>query len=129
MPLEAKKMPIACDEGGGVGTHRPTRKRLNHRGPLNIDVSAARYFITICAEGHAPWVGSRVPRDRDVDATNFAAISDMILSAARWYHEYHKWRLALFSVMPDHLHFIAHFPGGWRSTDGIDNPTIQIVFE
>jgi REP element-mobilizing transposase RayT len=78
---------------------------------LNIDVSAARYFITICAEGHAPWVGSRVPRDREVDATNFAAISDMIVSAARWYHEHHKWRLVLFLVMPDHLHFIAHFPG------------------
>ena len=32
----------------------PVRKRLDHRGPLSIDVSAAWYFITICAEGHAP---------------------------------------------------------------------------
>ena len=34
----------------------PVRKRLDHRGPLSIDVSAAWYFITICAEGHRPWV-------------------------------------------------------------------------
>ena len=27
----------------------PTRKRLNHRGPLSIDVTSAWYFITICA--------------------------------------------------------------------------------
>ena len=42
----------------------PMRKRLNHRGPLSIDVSSAWYFVTLCADGHAPWVGSRVPRDR-----------------------------------------------------------------
>ena len=29
----------------------PSRKRLNHRGPLSIDVSSAWYFITICADG------------------------------------------------------------------------------
>ena len=34
----------------------PVRKRLDHRGPLSIDVSAAWYFITICAEGHRPWL-------------------------------------------------------------------------
>ena len=34
----------------------PSRKRLNHRGPLSIDISSAWYFITICAEGHRPWV-------------------------------------------------------------------------
>ena len=32
------------------GSARPTRKRLNHRGPLSVDVSSAWYFITICAE-------------------------------------------------------------------------------
>ena len=41
----------------------PARKRLNHRGPLLINVSSAWYFITICAEGPATWVGSRIPRD------------------------------------------------------------------
>ena len=50
------------------------RKRLNHRGPLSIDVSSAWCFITICADGHAPCVGSRVPRDRDSAAAyNFVA--------------------------------------------------------
>ena len=34
----------------------PSRKRLDHRGPLSIEVSSAWYFITICAEGHRPWV-------------------------------------------------------------------------
>ena len=33
----------------------PSRKRLNHRGPLSIDVASAWYFITICAKDHAPW--------------------------------------------------------------------------
>ena len=44
----------------------PVRKRLNHRGPLSIDVSSAWYFITLRAAEHASWVGSRVPRDRVV---------------------------------------------------------------
>lgn len=33
----------------------PSRKRLNHRGPLSVDVASAWYFITICAKDHAPW--------------------------------------------------------------------------
>ena len=90
----------------------PLRKRLNHRGPLSIDVSSAWYFITLCADGHAPWVGSRVPRDRNCTQMDFADVATAILSAARWYHEHGKWRLALFLVMPDHLHFIAQFPDG-----------------
>ena len=32
------------------------RRRINHRGPVSIDVSSAWYFITICAEGHQEWV-------------------------------------------------------------------------
>ena len=54
----------------------PSRKRLNHRGPLSVDVSSAWYFITICADGHAPWVGSRVPRAREgvpLDVLGFLA--------------------------------------------------------
>lgn len=56
----------------------PARKRLNHRGPLSVDVPSSWYFITLCAANHAPWgadigravaprppeVGSRVPRVR-----------------------------------------------------------------
>ena len=52
------------DDGHAGRVTQSARKRLNHRGPLSIDVSSAWYFITICADGHAPWVGSRVPRDR-----------------------------------------------------------------
>ena len=42
-------------------SNRPVRKRLDHRGPLSIDVSSAWYFITICAEGHRPWACDAVP--------------------------------------------------------------------
>ena len=55
---------IPSNSGHAERVPLPARKRLNHRGPLSIDVSTAWYFITICAEGHAPWVESRVPRDR-----------------------------------------------------------------
>ena len=50
----------------------PARKSLDHRGPVSLDISispepkaslrskwlqgCAWYFITICADGHAPWV-------------------------------------------------------------------------
>ena len=37
-------------------TEMVERRRMNHRGPLSIDVSSAWYFITICAEGHQEWV-------------------------------------------------------------------------
>ena len=54
--------------------YQPTRKRLNHRGSLSIDVSSALYFITICAEGHAPWIADEVrvggavaPRSPSID--------------------------------------------------------------
>lgn len=44
----------------------PARKRLNHRGPLSVDVPSSWYFITLCAANHAPWAGVRIPRDRKV---------------------------------------------------------------
>ena len=86
----------------------PVRKRLDHRGPLSIDISSAWYFITICAEGHNPWVMS-VGRD-DPIAPN--SPYDAIMSTARHFHKIGKWKLALFLVMPDHLHFIVHIPDG-----------------
>ena len=46
--------------------YQPTRKRLNHRGSLSIDVSSALYFITICAEDHAPWIADEVKVGRAV---------------------------------------------------------------
>ena len=86
----------------------PQRKALNHRGPLSIDVSAAWYFITICAEGHQPWcvddgMGGRAARP-------LAAVADDLFSTVRHYVKIGKWRIALFLVMPDHLHFIVHVP-------------------
>ena len=121
---------VECRSGGtllddakaGVDGGMPIRKRLDHRGPLSIDTSSAWYFITICAEGHEAWVGSRVPRDRA-----FATIADSMLSAARWYHEHGKWSLALFLVMPDHLHFIAHFPTTCGHAGRVTLPIVSII--
>ena len=54
------------DDGHAGRVTQPTRKWLNHRGPLSIDVSSALYFITICAEGHAPWIADEVKIGRAV---------------------------------------------------------------
>ena len=39
----------------------PSRKRLDHRGPLAIDISSARYFITICASERVQYGRVAVP--------------------------------------------------------------------
>ena len=148
-----------------------TRKRLNHRGPLSIDVTSAWYFITICAaervqygrDGvpsptveaeHAPLgkvgvpsptaaaeraqgrVGVPSPTATGVAAVGadgggtpsltgvFMPIADEILECARQYHLRGKWRLALFLVMPDHLHFIVRLPVG---ADGGGTPSLPGV--
>ncbi len=118
--IECRNSRVVIDDEKTINetalTVMPMRKQLNHRGPLSMDISSAWYFITICAEGHGPWC---VDDGRAVcphTAVRFAEIADMILAAARWYHEQGKWRLALFLVMPDHLHFIAHFPSGGVGT-------------
>ena len=143
LPNAGDGILLGTGDGGHAGrVTLPERKRINHRGPLSIDMSYAWYFITLCAEGHRPWVGScahlspctvgsrvprdregeklqlahpvgsRVPRDRILRPMSFPTIAETILSAARWYHEHGKWQLSLFLVMPDHLHFIARFPAG-----------------
>lgn len=160
--------------GGRGATALPVRKRLDHRGPLSVDVSGAWYFITICAEGHKPWVATKWPAggmdgarsargadpteddhgravaprleapsgcfaggyprpptgdgaagdvhadvrrsrgDRPTANPSFDDIADVILREARENHVRGIWRLALFLVMPDHLHFIMHVPGDGR---------------
>ena len=113
----------------------PTRKRLDHRGPLSIDVSEAWYFITICAEGHKLWVATKWPAGGGVVRSaggdgravaprpptgmpSFDEIADVILREARENHVRGIWRLALFLVMPDHLHFIVHVPDDGRRGNG-----------
>ncbi|MDO5320637.1 MAG: hypothetical protein Q4G65_18590, partial [bacterium] len=120
--------------GTVAGGNQPTRKRLDHRGPLSIDVSSAWYFITICAEEHQPWtvggapraprdsaesrqpwtVGGapRAPRDATCRVVPLADAAKMILTEAREYHVRGRWRLALMLVMPDHLHFIVNVSDG-----------------
>ena len=98
--------------GAHGDTSWPTRKRLNHRGPLSVDVASAWYFITVCAEGHRPWAS--VGRDDPIAPCNDLIApknaSDAIMSTALHFHNIGKWRLALFMVMPDHVHFIVNVP-------------------
>jgi len=122
----------ATEECGGRGaTALPARKVIDHRGPLSIDLAGAWYFVTICAEGHRPWlmtkgraVAPRPPHgDDDGRAVaprppQFDEIATVILREARENHLRRIWRLALFLVMPDHLHMIVHVPeiGGRGAT-------------
>ena len=74
----------------------PTRKRLDHRGPLSIGTTDAVYFITIAAAERGT-----------------AELSDKagtILSAARFYQSTGKWFLHIFLIMPDHIHMLVHVP-------------------
>ena len=101
---------ITC---GGLGqTALPGRKRMDHRGPLSIDVTGAWYFITICAEGHLPWQIDAEKLNGDGRAVcpkpPLSVIAPLILREARENHRRGIWKLALMLVMPDHLHFIAH---------------------
>lgn len=136
-------LPDGVDGGHAGRMTLPVRKRMDHRGPLSVDVSGAWYFITICAEGHKPWVATKWPAGNDVARSNaddgrmvaprleapsgcfaggyprpptgvptFDDIADVILREARENHVRGIWRLALFLVMPDHLHFIVHVPDG-----------------
>ena len=45
----------------GEDAVRPSRKRLNHRGPLSIDIESAWYFITICASERVQYGRVAVP--------------------------------------------------------------------
>ena len=76
---------IPSNSGHAGRVTLPVRKCLNHRGPLSIDVSSAWYFITICADGHAPWAGSRVPRGRKVlkSAIIFASLKGLAMTLAQ----------------------------------------------
>ena len=111
----------------GKNEELPVRKKIDHRGPAYVRVEGAWYFVTMCAEGHAEWVMTKcagdmvgsAPRD-DRGGRGAAAlpgdekIYTTILNEAREYHVRGKWRLALFLVMPDHIHMLVHVP----SVDG-----------
>lgn len=79
-----------------MDTPYPSRKRLDHRGPLSIGTTDAVYFITIAAAERG--------------TTELSDNADAILSAARHYQSVGKWFLHLFLVMPDHIHLLVHAP-------------------
>jgi len=107
----ATALPGECGAPGGRPL--PVRKRLDHRGPLSIDVSGAWYFITICAENHAPWVTHDMVGGDHRAPRTFDEIATLILDEARFFHVRGKWFLSIMLIMPDHLHCIVHgAPGG-----------------
>lgn len=84
---------MQCERGcfAECETARPVRKRLDHRGPLLVDVSGAWYFITICAEGHKPWVATKWPKNNDGARSNAPALPRVI---ANWKH----WLTARYGI-------------------------------
>jgi len=96
-------------------TSRPTRKALDHRGPLSIRTTDAVYFITIAAEERG--------------TTALVDGSDAILSAARFYQTAAKWFLHLFLIMPDHIHMLVHVPPVGGDVPAPRNPNAtQVAF-
>ena len=79
-----------------MGNPYPSRKRLDHRGPLSIGTTDAVYFITIAAAERG--------------TTELSDKADDILSAARYYQSIGKWFLHIFLIMPDHIHMLVHVP-------------------
>ena len=79
-----------------MDTPYPSRKRLDHRGPLSIGTTDAVYFITIAAAERG--------------TTELSDKANAILSAARYYQSAGKWFLLLFLIMPDHIHMLVHVP-------------------
>ena len=53
-----ENLPIEYRDGSSP---MPSRKRLDHRGPLSMDVSSACYFITICASERVQYGRVAVP--------------------------------------------------------------------
>ena len=69
-----------------------------HTPPHTVDTSAAFYFVTICAQNR--------------DANPLLPFADEIIDSARFRHMQHLWFLSLLTVMPDHIHLLAHIPDG-----------------
>ena len=83
----------------------PTRKALDHRGPLCIVPNNAIYFVTLCAENRAD--------------TPLLKVAGMLIQSARHYHQIGNWFLHLFLVMPDHLHLLVQVPADGDLTRGL----------
>ena len=74
----------------------PSRKKLDHRGPLSVVVSDAIYFITIAAANRG--------------GTEMTDHAEAILESARHYQQTGKWFLYILLIMPDHIHMLVHVP-------------------
>lgn len=103
--------PIADLGSGRPPDGRRERTRMCHTPPHWVR-DGSLYFITLCC----------APRGRN--QLCHPAVSDMLFSAARHYHESHRWYLRLMLLMPDHLHaLVAPAPteslyrliGSWKS--------------
>ena len=74
----------------------PDRKKLHHDVPHWVE-DGALFFVTLnCSE-------------RGRDQLIQREVADGLLNAARFYHDQRKWHVALWLVMPDHLHALLSF--------------------
>ena len=72
----------------------PSRKTLDHRGPISLNIADAVYFITIAAAER----GGSALLDH----------AKVILDSARHLQASGTWFLHLLLIMPDHLHMLVH---------------------
>ena len=111
-PVPRAGPPPKADVGSGRPPDgRSERKRLHHISPHWVK-DGSMYFITLCC---TPRGQNRLCHD---------AVAQRIFTAARHYHEPHRWHLRLMLLMPDHLHaLLAPAPteslhrliGSWKS--------------
>ena len=65
--------------------------------PEWIDPESTNFFVTICCQR------------RGTNQLCLPGVGNVIVSAARFYHEQRRWLLSLFLVVPDHVHMLVSF--------------------
>lgn len=123
-------VPIHVDSLPSVWAHCPYAVQMavtNHTATARRVAKVATSCACLTAKavnggggcGHPPMAGApRTP----TGVPSFDEIADVILQHAREYHQMGKWKISLFLVMPDHLHFIMHVPnvgGGVRGAPAL----------
>ena len=84
--------------------------RLHHRVPHWVEPGAL-FHIRIALD-----------REKEQKALTDRPLAGAILDSARFYEARLRWHIALFLLMPDHLHAVLYFP---QSRDGIDERSHQ----
>jgi putative transposase len=73
------------------------RRALPHAPPHFIGTADAIFFVTICCQL------------RGANQLCHPETSRIFFDAVRFYEDRNEWFVHLFLLMPDHVHFLAHF--------------------